>query len=457
MSYLTKSLYHASSKKPLTNGSHLRPQTLAHYRSAFALFEGVLVDMHGPLRSSCATTGVVRLANYSLSELCSAAVARMLAICLSTASLKPDGQLALLSSALNYYSVRQECEPLNPFKTAAVKWKKAALSATLRKLSGGRTHAPGISSDGLRRVVSWLVSADPGDATRPPGGMSHASVHVRLASVRLAAALVVAWWTAMRGGSLLGLRAEHIQVLDDASNSLLKYTMCVWLPTQKNDVEGAKGGAWFPLTPNARDAYLCPALWTSIWLDLNADSFVAAARSRSLSVESLSDDTSRSLLRVKLLSVLAPSAVGPGVVVLGAPPPTASSRGFSAASSLPRPVAMTSETGSYLFSASGDVTRPWSKSAAGSALAAAVAAALGPGVRATFHSARQSFMTRAAIAGLSQTASSTWGGWEGHDVLHYARQDLDAMLVVGRQLAGMSSAVRLQVDCYGRAAPCARF
>jgi hypothetical protein len=117
------------------------------------------------------------------------------------------------------------------------------------------------------------------------------------------------------------------------------------------------------------------------------------------------------------------------------PPPA---RAFSAARGLSAPTDMSSESGSFLFSALGDVSRPWSKSAAGSALTVAVTAALGPGVRATLHSARQSFLTRAAIAGLSQTASSTWGGWEGHDVLHYARQDLDAMLVVGRQLAGMS-------------------
>ena len=293
----------------LKNGSHIRPQTLAQYRAAVASFERVLVDAHGPLRGTCPVTGVVRLALYSLSELCAAAIARILCICLSSPTLKPDGQLTSLSSALNHISVRQECEALNPFKTSAVKWKKAALSATMRKFSGGRTHAPGISSDGLRRVVSWLVSAHPGDAARAPGGMSHASLHVRLASVRLAAALVGAWWTAMRGGSLLGLRAEHIQVLDDASNSLLKFTMCVWLPTQKNDVGGAKGGAWFPLTPNARDAYLCPALWTSIWLDLNADAFEAAVCTRVARAATVSVYESRSHRRPLLRSAHARSRV----------------------------------------------------------------------------------------------------------------------------------------------------
>ena len=295
----------------LKNGSHVRPQTLANYRAAVGHFERVLVDTLGPLRGVCAATGVVRLAAYSLHELSAAAVARMLNICLSSASLKPDGLLSVLSSALNYFSVVQGCEQLNPFKSAAVKWKKATLSATMRKFAGGRTHAPGISSDGLRRVVSWLVSAHPGDTTRAPGGLSHANVHVRLASVRLAAALVVAWWTAMRGGSLLGLRAEHIQVLDDASNSLLKYTMCVWLPTQKNDVGGGKGGVWFPLTPNARDAYLCPALWTSIWLDLNADGFEAAARTHVARVDALRDDSLRSYLRAKILAALAPGGISP--------------------------------------------------------------------------------------------------------------------------------------------------
>jgi hypothetical protein len=271
--------------------------------------------------------------------------------------------------------------------------------------------------------------------------MSHAGPHVRLASVRLAAALVLAWWTAMRGGSLLGLRAEHIQVLDDASNSLLKFTMCVWLPTQKNDVGGAKGGAWFPLTPNARDAYLCPALWTAIWLDLNADAYVAAACTRVARAASARVDASLPFHRELLRSALArcgggsAGAAAPGMGAVLLPPPP---RSFSAARGLPAQSDMSSMSGSFLFSAVGDVSRPWSKSAAGSALTVAVTAALGPGVRATLHSARQSFLTRAAIAGLAQSAASTWGGWEGHDVLHYARQDLDAMLVVGRQLAGVT-------------------
>lgn len=177
----------------LTNGSHIRPQTLAQYRAAVASFERVLVDAHGPLRGMCPVTGVVRLALYSLSELSAAAIARMLGICLSSPTLKPDGQLTSLSSALNHFSVRQECESLNPFKTSAVKWKKAALSATMRKFSGGRTHAPGISSDGLRRVVSWLVSAHPGDAARAPGGMSHASLRASPRASARAASRTARW------------------------------------------------------------------------------------------------------------------------------------------------------------------------------------------------------------------------------------------------------------------------
>jgi len=427
----------------LESGVHIVPQTLLQYEKAIRSYAKVLDRLNGPRGGSGGAGGVVNLSSYSLQEHCDATNARMLDICLASVQLKPDTQLSALSAALNFFTVRQGCAELNPFKTTAVKWKKATLSATMRRIGGGRKHAPGISSDGLRRLISWLMSARPAEGTRAAGGMSHANVHVRLGSVRLAAALVVAWWTAMRGGSLLGLRLEHIQVIDDPSNTVLKYTMCVWLPTQKNDVDGEKGGAWFPLTPNARDAYLCPALWTSIWIDLNADAFAAASRMTSAAHAGASR-------RERLLAALSvPSEPAP-----------AAARSLRPTPSLPdleralAPRTLSSEVGSFLFSSidpsSGvAVTRGWSKASAGRALSAAVSGALGPGVKATLHSPRQSFMTRAAIARLPQTAASTWGGWEGHDVLNYTRQDLDAMLNIGRELAGMVAEAPVTYLPYG--------
>ena len=158
----------------LARGSHVQPATLSHYEFAIARFAAVLERLHGPLRGLFRATPVVALAAYSLPELAAAATARMLDICLASVQHKPDSQLQHLSAALHYFTVVQDCAALNPFATTAVKWKRAALAASMRKLAGGRTHAPGISSDGLRRVVSWLVSAHPGDAARAPGGMSRA-------------------------------------------------------------------------------------------------------------------------------------------------------------------------------------------------------------------------------------------------------------------------------------------
>ena len=75
----------------LTNGSHLQPATLLQYQASLQQFASVLVTLHGPLRGM-RSPGIVELARYSLPELCAAASARMLDICLASVQHKPDSQ-----------------------------------------------------------------------------------------------------------------------------------------------------------------------------------------------------------------------------------------------------------------------------------------------------------------------------------------------------------------------------
>ena len=200
--------------------------------------------------------------------------------------------------------------------------------------------------------------------------------------------------TGMRGKSLLSIRLDYLQIHTDETNPL-GCTLWVWLPVQKNDVDGEEMGAFFPIYYDALDGYSCPLLALSIYLLAMRDTFEAAAAA-----------TPKKMRR-------------DGTFV-------------------PRDIFLFPGNMRNAGGANGfDCAKPWDSADASKALSQ-LCRSLFNGTRSfTQHSNRKSLFARAVMRNVTTLQFNTWGGWKGSDCIKYTSQCPEVMSHIGQKLVGL--------------------